>query len=487
MPEGLLIFIPTYNEQENVENMARQLLALELDADILFMDDGSPDGTGEILDRLASEHTRLSVIHRSGKLGIGSAHIDGIRLAYERGYDRLVTMDCDFTHTPADVLRLLDYANGYDVAVGSRYMRPNSLPGWNPLRRSLTGIGHFLTTNVLGVGVDATGALRAYDLRRIPREIFDLVKARGYAFFFESMFVIVKNGFSVNEFPIELPARTYGHSKMTLRETLRSGSHLLWLRGASLKTPERFRLTKESVALYGATIDPALTDPQGWDAYWDEHDRPRSKVYSTVAELYRVLVIKPQLERAVFHNFKEGSHLLHAGCGSGQVDATLHRRMKITAVDISPSALSVYQRNNPAAFEVRHADILDLPFDAGSFDGIYNLGVFEHFSADEIHRILAQFHRTLKPGGKLVIFWPHERATSVAVLKTAHWILNDVAKRPTKLHPPEVSLLRDREWIDLLLRDAEFKMLDYAFGPRDFFVQAVIVAERIEPRARSVA
>ena len=244
MPERILIFIPTYNEHENVENMARQLLALDLDADILFMDDASPDGTGEILDRLASEDTRLSVIHRSGKLGIGSAHIDGIRVAYERGYDRIVTMDCDFTHSPSDVLRLLDYAIGYDVAVGSRYLRPNSLPGWNPVRRSLTGFGHFLTKNVLRVSVDATGALRTYDLRRIPRELFDRVEARSYAFFFESMFIIERSGFSVNEFPIELPARTYGHSKMTVRESLRSGFHLLWLRSASLRAPERFRLTK---------------------------------------------------------------------------------------------------------------------------------------------------------------------------------------------------------------------------------------------------
>jgi dolichol-phosphate mannosyltransferase len=487
MSERILIFIPTYNEHENVESMAHQLLALELDADVLFMDDGSPDGTGEILDRLASENPRLSVIHRSGKLGIGSAHIDGIRLAYERGYDRLVTMDCDFTHSPADVLRLLDYAQGYDVAVGSRYMQPNSLPGWNPLRRSLTGLGHFLTKNVLGVTVDATGALRAYDLRRIPREIFDLVKARGYAFFFESMFVILRNGFSIREFPIELPARTYGHSKMTLRETWRSGSHLLWLRGASIKSPERFRLTKESVALHGATIDPALTDPQGWDAYWDKHDRPSSKIYSMIAEVYRVSVIKRQLERAIFRNFADGSHLLHAGCGSGQVDIALHRRMKISAVDISPSALSVYQQNNPAAFEVRHADILDLPFDPATFDGIYNLGVLEHFTRDEINTILAQFHRVLKPGGKLVIFWPHARATSVAVLNTTHWVMNDIAKRPTKLHPPEISLLRGKEWVDSILRDADFRLADYLFGPRDFFVQAIIVAERMDARAHSVA
>src|SRR5687768_10438010 len=121
--------------------------------------------------------------------------------------------------------------------------------------------------------------------------------------------------------------------------------------------------------------------------------------YAAIAELYWVSVIKPQLERAVFRHFTEAAHLLHAGCGSGQVDMALQGRVKITAVDISPSALRVYQRNNPAAFEVRHADILNLPFLPGSFDGIYNLGVLEHFTRDEIHQILTQFHRVLKPSG----------------------------------------------------------------------------------------
>lgn len=480
MPPSTVIFIPTYNERENVENMAGQLLALGLDADLLFMDDESPDGTGEILDRLAEENPRLSVIHRAGKLGIGSAHLAGIRWAYDHGYERLITMDCDFTHTPAEVLRLIDYSNGYDVTIGSRYLAPNSLPGWNVLRKSLTGLGHFLTKNVLGVAVDATGALRAYDLRRIPRELFDLVSAQGYAFFFESMFILVRSGFSVKEFPIELPARTYGHSKMNARETWRSGSHLLWLRGASIAKPGRFRVSGEATQRPRAAIDPALVDSQCWDSYWDEQERPTSMAYAAIAELYRVSVIKPQLERAVFQNFPEGSHLLHAGCGSGQVDMALQGRMKISAVDISPSALRVYQRNNPAAFEVRHADILNLPFEAGTFDGVYNLGVLEHFTPEEIVQILAQFHRVLKPGGKVVIFWPHSRATSVAVLKAAHWVLNDVAKKPTKFHPAEISLLKSKEWVEPLLREANFRLADYSFGPRDFFVQAVVVAEKTQ-------
>lgn len=482
MPASTLIFVPTYNERDNAENMAEQLLALDLDADLLFMDDGSPDGTGEILDSLATRRPRLTVLHRAGKLGIGSAHLDGIRYAYDHGYGRLITLDCDFTHTPAEVLRLSEISAGYDLTVGSRYMEENSLPGWNLLRRSLTGFGHLLTKNLLGIPFDATGALRSYDLRRIPRELFDKVSALGYAFFFESMFIVVRNGFSVKEFPIALPARTYGSSKMTAREALRSGSHLLWLRSVSVLRPSRFRISRlpppGSNSNEAAPIDTSLIDPQGWDSYWDEKDRPTAMAYQKIAELYRVSVIRPRFEDTIRRNFKKGSRLLHAGCGSGQVDMGLHDTMRITAVDISASALRVYQRNNPGAFGVQHASILDLPFAAESFDGIYNLGVLEHFTHAEIQKILVEFHRVLKPGGRLMIFWPHARATSVAVLRAAHWMMNEVLKKPVQFHPPEISLLKSKHETKELFQSAGFRVVDYRFGPRDMFIQAVIAAER---------
>ena len=468
-----LIFVPTFNESGNAERMVNGLLSLELDADLLFLDDNSPDGTGAILDRLAAAIPRLTVIHRAGKLGIGSAHLDAIDWAYDHGYHQLVTLDCDFTHTPADVRRLVEKASGYDVTVGSRYLEPNSLPGWNPLRRSLTGLGHLMTKHLLGIQFDATGALRAYDLTRIPREAFQTVEARGYGFFFESMFVLVKRGHSVNEFPIVLPARTYGSSKMTVRETVRSGSQLLRLWGASKADPARYQRTPSP-----PTLDPNLDDPQDWDAYWDQKQRPANKAYDAIAAAYRVSVIKPRLEQFVANHFSAGSHLLHAGCGSGQVDATLHAQMQITAVDISGSALQLYQKNNPTAFAVKHASILDLPFSSGSFDGAYNLGVLEHFTMPEIRAILGELNRVLKPGGTLLVFWPHSRASSVAVLKAAHWVARRASDPTTTLHPPEVSLLKSRYWAESLMTEAGFRMKRYSFGPRDFFVQAVIVAEK---------
>jgi dolichol-phosphate mannosyltransferase len=243
-PSRPLVLVPTFNEQENVERLCEEIQKQGIALDLLFVDDNSTDGTGRTLDALAGRHPSLSVIHRAGKLGIGSAHRAGIKWAYARGYESLVTMDCDFTHDPRHISELLARTtSGADVAVGSRYLRANSLPDWNLYRRSLTTLGHFATRFMLGMSYDATNAYRCYRLSSIPERLFDLVGSSGYSFFFESLYVIHKNGFRIEEIPIALPNRTYGHSKMTSREIRRS----LWLLAStfikSIVSPGRFKLT----------------------------------------------------------------------------------------------------------------------------------------------------------------------------------------------------------------------------------------------------
>jgi dolichol-phosphate mannosyltransferase len=453
--------------------MVEALSALPVDADLVFMDDDSPDGTGKALDAIKEKFPRLTVLHRSGKLGIGSAHAEGIAWAYDHDYDVLITLDCDFTHKPADVLRVLEALDNHDLATGSRYMEPDSLPEWNILRRSLTSFGHFLTRRLLSIPYDATGALRAYDLRRIHRDVFDMIEARGYGFFFESMFVLTRHGYKVGEFAIVLPARTYGSSKMTLRETMRSGTQLLNLWRKSL-----LRSTSPSLS----TGEPAASAPQDWESYWNAKERPSGKAYDLIAGSYRNLVIRRNLEASIFATYEDGSHLLHAGCGSGGVDTGLHARMKITAVDKSGAAIRTYKANNPTAHAIENADIMALPFSAESFDGAYNLGVLEHFTTAELERILRELNRVMKRGGKLVVFWPHSRATSVAVLNSIHWIRRRVLNVQERLHPPEISLLKSRTWVEQVLRRTGFELESYSFGPRDFFVQAVIVAKKVAPR-----
>ena len=464
--------VPTYNERDNAPQMVADIGALGLDADVLFVDDDSPDGTGDLLEALRAEHPRLTVMHRAGKNGIGSAHLDGIAHAYRGGYEQLVTLDCDFSHSPKDIAAFLTAAQEADVVVGSRWTAMNSLPGWNLFRRMMTHMGHVLTRVVLGLPYDATGAFRAYRLDRIPEDVFSLVQSKSYAFFFESLFMLHRNALRIREIPIVLPARTYGHSKMTLKAALQSVRIMIGIAARYRQHPSAFHLTAPPLA-----IEPTLHDPQHWESYWRQSRELSKRTYATIASFYRKLFIRPRLHRTLSHHFARGSQLLHAGCGSGQVDQGLHSRMRITALDISVDALQLYQLHNPDATSLRHGNILALPYEAHRFDGYYSLGVIEHFTEREIQQILAEASRVLRPSGKVVLFWPHVHATSVLVLGLAHRLLARSGSR-TQLHPAEISLLASREMAANVLERAGFRMLSYDFGAADLWIQAVVVAER---------
>ena len=467
-----LVVVPTYNERDNAPRMVEAIKALDLDVDVLFVDDNSPDGTGILLDAMCADYPRLSVRHRSGKNGIGSAHLDGIAAAYAAGYQRLVTLDSDFSHSPEDIPHFLRAAEAADVVVGSRWTAENSLPGWNLFRRMMTGMGHVLTRIVLGLPYDATGAFRAYRLDRIPEAVFSLVRSKSYAFFFESLFILHKNACRIHEIPIVLPARTYGHSKMTARAALQSVRIMLGIAVRYRRHPTEFRVVAPPVA-----IEPLLHDPQQWGSYWRQSRELSKRAYAVIASLYRRVFIRPRLHRELRRHFDRGSQLLHAGCGGGQVDQGLHERMRITALDISADALQLYQANNPAVFRLRHGDILALPYANDSFDGYYSLGVIEHFTEQDIRRIFAEAFRVLRPRGKVVLFWPHARATSVLVLGLAHRLLARTG-HATQLHPAEVSLLTSRAMAASYLERSGFTMTSYDFGAKDLWIQAVIVAER---------
>jgi dolichol-phosphate mannosyltransferase len=469
-----LVFIPTYNEAENVTRMCEQLLALGLDLDILFLDDNSPDGTGQILDGLVTQHPNVHVKHRPGKLGIGTAHFQGIQWAYDHGYATLITMDCDFTHPPGKIPMLLEHRDQYDVVVGSRYMQRQSLRGWNPMRKLLTWTGHGLTLSLLGMPYDATGAFRLYRLDRIPRYGFDVIQSRGYSFFFESLYVMFVNGVAIREIPIALPPRTYGHSKMSIREVIRSVKLLGTIYLQKAFNPEKFEFCEPCVK--DQTVP---TDQQGWDEYWRSQDFGRGVLYDTIAAFYRKVIIRPTLNHFVRKYFAPGSTVLHAGCGSGQVDVDIRDQVHITGLDISVNALNFYRRTNRHHCAVMHGSIFAIPLPERSVDGIYNLGVMEHFTREEIARILAQFKRVLKPGGRLIIFWPPEFGLSVLFFKGLKGLLVHVLRRKNvKLHPDEITRVRSRAHAFEMFEQAGFKVLRYAFGPRDLFTYSVIVAER---------
>ena len=224
----LLVFIPTYKERENVRLIVEGLRYTLGSVPILFCDDNSPDGTYDVIMELARKDGAIDAIRRPSKLGIGSAHKDGIREAARRGYRRLLTLDCDLTHQPSDCARFVACQKG-DVVVGSRFVDQNALSDWNWVRKGLTLGGHLATTWLLHLPYDATGALRLYHLDRLGTNWLDQVQSDGYAFFFESLMVLHAQGAAIEELSIRLPKRTYGSSKMSIRELFRSVVMLLRL------------------------------------------------------------------------------------------------------------------------------------------------------------------------------------------------------------------------------------------------------------------
>lgn len=221
-PERILIFIPTYNEAENVGPIVKEIQAQNLKIDLLFVDDNSPDGTANILETMEEKYPNLTVMRRSGKLGIGSAHKHGIAYAYKQGYDFLITMDCDFSHPPKYIPEFLNAIVGQDLVIGSRYKSADSLKDWNFYRKTLTYVGHFLTSNLLGIKQDASNAFRMYRLATVSPRLFDLVESKNYSFFFESLFIFSLNSLRITEIPVNLPKRTYGHSKMRMKDIYES-------------------------------------------------------------------------------------------------------------------------------------------------------------------------------------------------------------------------------------------------------------------------
>ncbi len=216
MSNKTLVFIPTYNERENVMKLYERIVNLKIPLDILFIDDNSPDGTGAVLDQI--NQPNIYIIHRSGKLGIGSAHRDGIAWAYSHGYEQLITMDSDFLHRPEDIPALIEKAEESDIVVASRFIGKDSLQEWSLWRKFLTTSGHAVTKLLLNIPYDITGAFRLYKIERIPQDLFKKVTSSGYSFFPESLNMLHRNGISIAEIPVKLPKRTYGNSKLKFRD-----------------------------------------------------------------------------------------------------------------------------------------------------------------------------------------------------------------------------------------------------------------------------
>jgi len=208
------ICLPTYNERENLEPMLRALG--DKGVRVLVIDDSSPDGTGEIADRLARELEYVDVLHRERKEGLGPAYIAGFRRALADGPELVLEMDCDFSHSPDDVTRLIAAANDADLVIGSRYVRGGSIGNWGVARRFVSAGGSLYARSLLGVPVrDLTGGFKCYQRRVLETIDLDAIHSKGYAFQIETTYRTLRAGFRVVEIPIHFVDRKEGGSKMS--------------------------------------------------------------------------------------------------------------------------------------------------------------------------------------------------------------------------------------------------------------------------------
>jgi dolichol-phosphate mannosyltransferase len=212
-----IVCLPTYNERENLEPMVAALLErLGPDDQILVIDDNSPDGTGEIADRLASADPRVAVLHRTQKEGLGPAYLAGFKRALDDGAELVLEMDCDFSHDPDDVPRLIAAAADADLVLGSRYVAGGRVENWGAARRFVSRAGSFYAQALLWAPVrDLTGGFKCYRREVLERIALDEVSARGYAFQIETTYRALRAGFRVVEIPISFTDREEGHSKMS--------------------------------------------------------------------------------------------------------------------------------------------------------------------------------------------------------------------------------------------------------------------------------
>ncbi len=211
-----LIIIPTYNEYDNLRPLLDQIFTYAPASDILIVDDNSPDGTGKLADEISAQNRQVHVMHRAGKLGLGTAYIAGFKYAVEHQYDAAFEMDADFSHDPCYLPDFLKAIESADLVIGSRYVEGGGTPNWSLLRRFISGGGNIFARFMLGIPVhDCTAGFRCY--RRAVLESIDLdtIELQGYAFQVELAYRVYKRNFRIVETPIVFRDRRVGKSKMS--------------------------------------------------------------------------------------------------------------------------------------------------------------------------------------------------------------------------------------------------------------------------------
>ena len=223
-----LIIIPTYNELENLPLLLKQIFSFAPETDVLIVDDNSPDGTGQLAKEIRKKNPRVNVLHRPGKLGLGTAYIAGFKYAIEHSYDAAFEMDADFSHDPCYLPNFLKAIESADLVIGSRYIPGGSTPNWSATRRLISGSGNIFARFMLGIQIhDCTGGFRCYRRSVLQNIDLDAIQSRGYAFQVELTYRVMRQGFKIVETPITFMDRRLGKSKMSRKIVIEAFTYVL--------------------------------------------------------------------------------------------------------------------------------------------------------------------------------------------------------------------------------------------------------------------
>jgi dolichol-phosphate mannosyltransferase len=230
MQARALVVLPTYNEAENVLPLTRAILAIDAAIDVMVVDDASPDGTGDLVERERASEPRLSLLRRSGKLGLGTAYLAGFRAGLERGYGRVLTMDCDGSHHPRYIPALFAALTDHEMVIGSRYVPGGRIENWPRHRRLLSAFANRYARVLLRLPVrDCTSGFRIYTREVLETADPFAIRASGYAFLEEMVWRVARCGFRIGEVPIVFEQRTLGVSKIDSSEIYRAAWRVLVL------------------------------------------------------------------------------------------------------------------------------------------------------------------------------------------------------------------------------------------------------------------
>ena len=222
-----IIIIPTINEKKNIEILFNKLTETNIEFDLLFIDDNSNDGSQEVIKNLVKKNKNINYIFRPKKMGVGSAHREGLVWSYKKNYKIIITMDGDRTHDPKYIKYLIEKLKNFDIVVTNRFLAKNSLKGWPLFRIFLTKLRHLVISLLLSMPYDSSGAFRCINCQTVALSDLILAKKDGYEYFWESIFILHKKKYRIGQIPIHLPFRIYGSSKMNIKDIFFSIYYLI--------------------------------------------------------------------------------------------------------------------------------------------------------------------------------------------------------------------------------------------------------------------